>query len=326
MDQLFPPAIVRADSAELDQLAFEIVSALDKADQHATKGAELYREAGALLNRAKAKLKHGEWSDWLKKNVNRSERQAQRWMKLAKLDVTSNLVEQWQSICGNKDEPDDDPKNDVTSDLDEDKSAGDASDGPKTDVTSVLNGDAPANPKPPPPAPPAPTAPVPPPPPVPPAPPAPPQRVLCTAHRKGFKAPDPKCPDCAALNLPPAPDAPPTPPAPPPVQPWPKIPKRLEPYFAVENVFDTIERRAFALANMVQAVEQTPLYKRVYEGKTHTDYSTYIRLGGMRTAGIKPIRPCDICGTEEEEPSPDSDPCEKCEGKGFLTAEDLKED
>jgi hypothetical protein len=40
-------------------------------------------EAGELLKRAKAKVPHGEWKQWLKANCELKERTAQRYMRLA---------------------------------------------------------------------------------------------------------------------------------------------------------------------------------------------------------------------------------------------------
>jgi hypothetical protein len=110
-DELNPPAQVKHYDAELDQLAFEINSVLDIAAAAAKKGAEHYRAAGQMLARAKEKVAHGQWEKWLHQNLkNCSVRQAQRWLKLAKSDVTSLLDEQWKIICGNVAEEEEDVK------------------------------------------------------------------------------------------------------------------------------------------------------------------------------------------------------------------------
>lgn len=55
-------------------------AALDTAANAVT----LAREAGELLIQAKAQVDHGQWSDWLKANVQFSERTAQGYMRLAR--------------------------------------------------------------------------------------------------------------------------------------------------------------------------------------------------------------------------------------------------
>lgn len=55
-------------------------AALDAAANAVT----LAREAGELLIEAKAQVEHGQWSDWLKANVQFSERTAQGYMRLAR--------------------------------------------------------------------------------------------------------------------------------------------------------------------------------------------------------------------------------------------------
>lgn len=65
-----------------------------------------YREAGKALIKAKAELKkqagHGSFGMWLEENCPTiTQRRANQYMKLAKLDVTSNLEMQWRDISGN---------------------------------------------------------------------------------------------------------------------------------------------------------------------------------------------------------------------------------
>jgi glutamate synthase domain-containing protein 2 len=45
--------------------------------------AEAAMEAGALLNEAKALVKHGEWTQWLAENTGFSGRTARRYMQIA---------------------------------------------------------------------------------------------------------------------------------------------------------------------------------------------------------------------------------------------------
>ena len=54
--------------------------------QHQRYGKDLFTSAfhaGGLLNKAKANMDHGEWSQWLKDNCQLTERTAQRYMRLA---------------------------------------------------------------------------------------------------------------------------------------------------------------------------------------------------------------------------------------------------
>ena len=51
--------------------------------KQAKEAVESAKTAGELLLQVKAKLPHGTWTDWLKDNVNVSERQAQRYMAVA---------------------------------------------------------------------------------------------------------------------------------------------------------------------------------------------------------------------------------------------------
>ena len=108
MDPRNPPAIVR-ESADLKALAAEINAAIQMGEQSAKVGAEQFRRAGLALVKAKASIPHGEWNKWLAANIKRNERQAQRWIKLAKSDAASDLKEQWSIICGHKDEPEPPP-------------------------------------------------------------------------------------------------------------------------------------------------------------------------------------------------------------------------
>lgn len=105
MKDLDPPAIVQsADS--LDELAAQINAEFGLAEQKSREGTAHYRTVGLKLIEAKSRLKHGEWLKWLNANVKFTVRQADRYMRLAKLDVTSNLDDQWQVISGNYDDDD----------------------------------------------------------------------------------------------------------------------------------------------------------------------------------------------------------------------------
>jgi hypothetical protein len=61
---------------------------LDDADEAAKQASQpFYKAAGEKLIEAKAQLRHGEWSDWLKRNFNRSERLARMYMSYAKTET-----------------------------------------------------------------------------------------------------------------------------------------------------------------------------------------------------------------------------------------------
>lgn len=46
-------------------------------------GLEHFRMAGEKLQEAKSQMRHGQWGDWLRKNFDFSQREADRWMQLA---------------------------------------------------------------------------------------------------------------------------------------------------------------------------------------------------------------------------------------------------
>jgi site-specific DNA-methyltransferase (adenine-specific) len=98
-----PPAIVRPAEG-LASLA-AVANEQHEAGEGATRrGLEHFRAAGEALLRAKGQLGHGNWLAWVEKHLRFTERQARRYMTLAKSDVTSDLEEQWRIISGNGDE------------------------------------------------------------------------------------------------------------------------------------------------------------------------------------------------------------------------------
>jgi ParB family chromosome partitioning protein len=103
-DYLFdPPAIVAPaeDVAALAALAAEINADHEAGEELTRRGLEHYRACGEKLLRAKARCGHGRWLKWAKANLRFSERKAQRYMELARCDVTSDLAEEWRRISGN---------------------------------------------------------------------------------------------------------------------------------------------------------------------------------------------------------------------------------
>jgi len=87
----------RPDS--LATLASLINAQHDQATRHARSALEHARQAGELLQQAKAQVGHGGWVAWLATNCDVSPRQAQRYMKVAnnweaisKNDAASHLT------------------------------------------------------------------------------------------------------------------------------------------------------------------------------------------------------------------------------------------
>src|SRR4051794_37177312 len=94
-----PPAIVRP-ATDLAALAAEINSQHAAGEEASRKGLSHYRAAGKALLKAKAACSHGKWLTWLKQNVRFGQRQAYRYMELAKFDSESNLANEWIRISG----------------------------------------------------------------------------------------------------------------------------------------------------------------------------------------------------------------------------------
>jgi hypothetical protein len=100
---------------DLAALACEINAEHDAGQAATRKGLDHYRAARKALLRAKEICGHGGWLRWLAENCPRiSDRQARRYMELAKSDVTTDLPleeqeAEWRRICGNapREEPDD---------------------------------------------------------------------------------------------------------------------------------------------------------------------------------------------------------------------------
>jgi hypothetical protein len=100
------------------------------------------------------------------------------------------------------------------------------------------------------------------------------------------------------------------------------IPKRLQIYFDSVEQFEEARRLAERLANLFQIIEQTSAYKKIFDGKKQTVYSSTIRTAGYLLKRIVPKRPCPECGGEHE-PSPDAEPCKVCADKSYQTAEEV---
>lgn len=70
----------------LERLAAGIRQKCEEAEGHARSAVAAAREAGAMLIEAKGIAGHGNWLPWLAENCGMSERTAQGYMKLARLD------------------------------------------------------------------------------------------------------------------------------------------------------------------------------------------------------------------------------------------------
>jgi ParB-like chromosome segregation protein Spo0J len=104
----------------------------------------------------------------------------------------------------------------------------------------------------------------------------------------------------------------------------PDYPARLAKFFETVPLFRKAVRAAKIAANLFRECEKSPTYKLANAGQKHTVYSSYLELGGRDLDQMTPTEPCPECGGSEE-PSPDADACPKCEGRGFLTVEDVAE-
>jgi hypothetical protein len=96
-----PPAIV-ASAVTLADLAARINGEHAAGLEATRRGLEHYRAAGQALQEARQNVGHGKWLAWLKVNCpDVGERQARRYMELAKSDVTSDLEYEWRRIQRN---------------------------------------------------------------------------------------------------------------------------------------------------------------------------------------------------------------------------------
>jgi hypothetical protein len=103
-----PTVDQKSTTTGLAKLAERINLAHKRGQASGRKMLQEYRIAGEALLEAKEQVAHGQWLNWLKENCpNVGERQARRYMELAKTDVTTDLEEQenrWRAICGNVDQ------------------------------------------------------------------------------------------------------------------------------------------------------------------------------------------------------------------------------
>src|SRR5690349_1865317 len=100
--RIAPPAIIRP-ADDLHALGKAINAAHRAGEAARQKGLEWYRQAGQDLLRVQDQLPRGKWLRWLRDNVECSQRQAYRYMELAKVEATASfeeLEQEWQRING----------------------------------------------------------------------------------------------------------------------------------------------------------------------------------------------------------------------------------
>lgn len=108
MDQTNPAAAVRQveSLAELAGIANKEHEAGEGASR---KGLEHFRAAGEALLKAKKRVGHGKWGEWLKANVKFSQPQACRYMRVArewgKFVSTTNLADALRVLTENAEDP-----------------------------------------------------------------------------------------------------------------------------------------------------------------------------------------------------------------------------
>lgn len=95
------PAAIVAQAADERIMASAIIADLRDAHDSQRRSVDKFRAAGLKLLDAKRTLPHGRWTPFVER-LNISERQAQRYMKLAQTDPASDLVAEWSRICGHQ--------------------------------------------------------------------------------------------------------------------------------------------------------------------------------------------------------------------------------
>ena len=79
------------DHLSLEDLLFATLDAVSRFRVGQRDAVSAALEAGPLLTKAKGRLQHGEWGDWLGR-VGLAPRTARTWMKLAAMDLTAEEV------------------------------------------------------------------------------------------------------------------------------------------------------------------------------------------------------------------------------------------
>ena len=79
------------DHLSLEDLLLATLDAVSRFRVGQREAVSAALDAGALLTKAKGRLQHGEWGDWLHR-VGLAPRTASTWMKLAGMDLTAEDV------------------------------------------------------------------------------------------------------------------------------------------------------------------------------------------------------------------------------------------
>ena len=79
------------DHLSLEDLLFATLDAVSRFRVGQREAVSAALDAGALLTKAKGRLQHGEWGDWLHR-VGLAPRTASMWVKLAAMDLTAEDV------------------------------------------------------------------------------------------------------------------------------------------------------------------------------------------------------------------------------------------
>lgn len=102
---LFNPAAQVRSAADLRIMFQAIRAKLSDAYQRRRGMVDAYREVGLMLLKAKREVKHGQWGKTLQENLPAySERELQRYMALADVPATDDLLAAWDRITGRSEE------------------------------------------------------------------------------------------------------------------------------------------------------------------------------------------------------------------------------
>ncbi len=103
---------ITREQKTLVELAAEINRLHDAGQIAGRKSVEDYHRAGKLLIDAKQKCEHGKWLLFLK-SLKCGERNARRYMALAKSDILADLNSCWRIICGAEEPTPDEVKEEI---------------------------------------------------------------------------------------------------------------------------------------------------------------------------------------------------------------------
>jgi hypothetical protein len=102
-------AHIERPAVDLAELARRINAEHEAGEGAARKGLEHFRAAGEALLKAKRAVGHGNWGDWLKKNIRCDHSQACRYMKVARewsnIGAAPNLASALRALTEDAEEP-----------------------------------------------------------------------------------------------------------------------------------------------------------------------------------------------------------------------------